>query len=93
MHVARRVADLGFRYFCCSSSQHIYARADSVWANDYRITWADVQAHWNRPQVRLIEPFATVDVDTGAVTPNHPTHASDLSQISPATGDDDIGSS
>jgi hypothetical protein len=89
MHVARRVADLGFRYFCCSSSQHIYARADSIWANDYRITWADMQTHWSRPQVKLIEPFATVDVETGAVTANHPSHAPDLSQISPATGDDD----
>jgi hypothetical protein len=88
--VARTADRLGVKNFCCSSSQHIYVRADSIWANEYRISWADMRKHWSRSNVRLIEPFATVDVATGAVTANHPEHSGgDRSQISDKTGDDD----
>lgn len=87
--VAARAASLGVKNFCCSSSQHIYVRADSRWANPYRITWQDMLQHWSRPEVRLIEPYATVDLDTGWVTANHPTHESDWSQVGEGTGDDD----
>jgi hypothetical protein len=86
-----RVADLmGVKNFCCSSSQHIYVRADSVWANAYRISWADMQKHWSRPNVRLIEPFVTVDIASGSVIRNHPEqNGGDMAQISAGTGDDD----
>ena len=87
--VARRADRLGVKNFCCSSSQHIYVRADSVWANQHRIGWADMQRYWSRPNVRLIEPFVTVDATTGAVTANHPSQQSDTSQITDRTGDDD----
>ena len=87
--VARRAAWLGVKNFCCSSSQHIYVRADSKWANDYRITWADMRRHWSRPEVRLIEPYVTVDLESGRVTANHPTQESDWSQVGTGTGDDD----
>ena len=90
-NVARLADSIGVKNFCCSSSQHIYVRRDSIWANPYRITWADMQRHWSRPNVRLIEPFVTVDLDSGAVTANHPTHQSDESQISDGTGEDDWG--
>lgn len=87
--VARQAERLGVGNFCCSSSQHIYVRSDSVWANPYRISWADMRRHWSRPSVRLIEPFVTVDLADGHVTANHPSHQSDESQIMPTTGDDD----
>ena len=87
--VARRAHRLGVGNFCCSSSQHLYVRADSVWANPHRITWSDIQQHWSRPTVRLIEPFVSVSLADGQVTPNYPGHRSDESQISVATGDDD----
>jgi hypothetical protein len=88
-NVARNADRLGVKNFCCSSSQHIYVRADSIWANDYRISWADMQLHWSRPNVQLIEPFVTVDTGAGKVTANYPSHVSDWSQISSGTGDDD----
>jgi hypothetical protein len=89
-NVARNADRLGVKNFCCSSSQHIYVRPDSVWANDYRITWQDMQKHWSRPNVRLIEPFVTVDVASGEITRNHPEQSGgDRSQISTTTGDDD----
>ena len=87
--LARMADRLGVGTFCCSSSQHIYVRADSIWANPYRITWCDIQRYWSRSDVRLVEPFATVDLADGQVTANHPTQRSDESQITAATGDDD----
>lgn len=87
--VAHTAASLGVKNFCCSSSQHIYVRADSVWANPHRIGWADMKRHWSRPEVQLIEPYVKVDLGTGAVTANHPTHESDLSQLTGGTGNDD----
>lgn len=88
--VARGADRMGVKNFCCSSSQHIYVRPDSIWANDYRISWADMRRHWSRPNVRLIEPFVMVDLVTGTVTANEREHlGGDRSQISTNTGDDD----
>lgn len=87
-NVARTAASLGAAHFCCSSSQHIYVRPDSIWANPYRIGWTDMRRHWSRPEVELIEPFVTVDLGTGAYVRNHPSQTSDESQISTTTGDD-----
>jgi hypothetical protein len=90
--VARTAASLGVGNFCCSSSQHIYVRADSIWANPHRISWADMQQYWSRPDVRLIEPFVTVDLNTGEYVANHPNHVADESQITVTTGDDNWAS-
>ena len=88
--VARGADRMGVRNFCCSSSQHIYVRPDSIWANDYRISWQDMKKHWSRPNVRLIEPFVSVDIASGAVTCNDLEHlGGDRSQIVDGTGDDD----
>lgn len=87
--VARKAAQLGVRNFCCSSSQHIYVRADSIWANPYRITWTDIQRYWTQPGIRLLEAFISVDIDTGAVARNHPEQTSDETQITDRCGDDD----
>jgi hypothetical protein len=87
--VSERCDYLGVKNFCCSSSQHVYVRADSVWANPYRIDWGDMQKHWISKSARLIEPYVTVDLDSGRVTANHPSHETDFSQVSDRTGDDD----
>lgn len=87
--VARTADLLGVGSFCCSSSQHIYVCADSIWANPYRIGWQDMARHWSRQNIRLIEPFVTVDLATGTYVRNHPSQQSDESQISAATADDD----
>jgi hypothetical protein len=90
--VARTAAQLGVGNFCCSSSQHIYVRADSVWANPYRIGWPDMKRHWSRPEVNLVEPFVTVDLASGQYIRNHPAQVSDASQITATTGDDNWAS-
>jgi hypothetical protein len=86
---ARIAETLGVGTFCMSSSQHVYVRSDSIWANPYRITFADIQAHWHRSNIRVLEPFVTVDLDTGGITRNHPAQTSDASQITKLTADDD----
>ena len=87
--VARLADRIGVGNFCCSSSQHLYVRSDSVWANPYRIAFADMRRHWCRPNVHLIEPFVTVDLDSGAISQNHPSQKPDESQITNVTGTDD----
>ncbi len=87
--VARNARKLGAKFFCCSSSQHLYVRSDSVWANAYRITFADMQRHWNQPEVELVPPFVTVELLAGACTENHPSQLSDISQITACTSEDD----
>jgi hypothetical protein len=86
---ADRCTRLGVRRFCCFSSQHLYVRADSAWANAYRITWDDMRRHWSSPTCELIEPFVTVDLRDGAIRRNHPSQTPDLSAISTGTGEDD----
>jgi hypothetical protein len=79
--LGRTARSLGVGAYVCSASQHIYSRADSIWANPYRVGWSDVSAHWNQPQIRAIEPFVVIDLADGSVTRKHPTQASDPSQI------------
>jgi hypothetical protein len=87
--VGRLAKSLGVKNFCCSSSQHVYARADSAWANAHRITWPDMQRHWAAPDVRLIEPFVTVSLADGTIIANHPSQQPDPAQMTGATGEDD----
>lgn len=63
--VARTARYLGVKTFCCSSSQHVYARPDTAWANDYRLTWPEIRKLWTAPEIPLIPPYATVEVATG----------------------------
>src|SRR5260221_4809775 len=63
---------LGVRYFCCSSSQHVYVRPDSAWANPYRISGRDMQRYWCAKRTQLIEPFVTVDLTDGSHRRNRP---------------------
>ncbi len=87
--LARIAESLGVGAYVSSASQHIYVRRDAVWANPYRVGWADVVRHWTRPDIRIIEPFVRVNLDTGEYERKHPEQTSDVSQITDATSDDD----
>jgi len=65
--VARTAEALGAQTFCCSSSQHVYVRPDSAWANEYRITWPDIQKLWTADKVRLIPPYSVVAIPGGTL--------------------------
>ena len=87
--VSWRCDYLGVKNFCCSSSQHLYVRRDSVWANPYRVGWTDMQKYWCARETRLIEPFVTVSLPTGEFVRNHPSQTSDVTQVTDETGADD----
>lgn len=61
--VASQAAQMGIKHFCCSSSQHVYLRPDSAWANSYRITWDDISEHWIAAAVSLHPPYCTITVE------------------------------
>lgn len=63
--VARTAKALGVSAFCCSSSQHVYARPDSAWANSYRITWPEIRRLWPEPDLPLYPPYSHVEVASG----------------------------
>ena len=65
--VAKTAEYLGVKNYCCSSSQHVYARPDSAWANRYRITWPDMRRLWTADQIRLVPPFSLVDTSSGTI--------------------------
>ncbi len=65
--VGKTAEYLRVKNFCCSSSQHVYTRPDSAWANDYRITWPEMKKLWPADAIRLIPPYSTIDLATGAL--------------------------
>lgn len=79
---------IGVQHFCCSSSQHIYVRRDTAWANPYRITWADMKKHWVS-SAELLPPFVEVDLDTGERIEHHPSQTSNFDAVTDRDGDDD----
>lgn len=80
---------LGVTHFCCSSSQHVYVRKDSAWANPHRITWRDMERNWHAPGVELVEPFVTFDLETGTYVADNPGQPDRLDRVSDACHDDD----
>jgi len=78
---------LRIQNYCCSAFQQLFIRADSKWANAYRVSLDDLKRHWNS-SARLIEPFATVNTEDGSVTRNHPSQETDMSQVTDQTGED-----
>ncbi len=88
--VARTAEYLGVSAYCVSSSQHVYTRPDSAWANEFRITWPDIQKLWTARDVQLIGPYSVVDLSSGAVTPaDSPVEAPPETRIAATNGDDD----
>jgi hypothetical protein len=49
------------------ASQVAFHRDDSAWANDHRVTYADLRAHWSAP-ARLSAPYTRLDLETGETT-------------------------
>lgn len=63
--VAMKLADaLGAKYFVPFASQAFFNRRDSVWANDFKVTYEDLKKFWNSKNTTLCEPFVDVNLDT-----------------------------
>lgn len=87
--VAKTVERLGVKYFCCSSSQHIYVRKDTHWLNDYDISYETIKQFWCADHVELVPPFVTCDLNSEQYSLNWPTFERDESLLLDNTGDDD----
>lgn len=59
---------LGIDDFMPFASQVIFRRRDSHWANAFKVTFADLQEHWDAPRTRLLPPYSRLDLATGGVT-------------------------
>lgn len=87
--VARTAKYLGIKTFCCSSSQHVYARPDAAWANDYRLTWPEIQKLWTAKDIALVPPYSQVELPSGRLVKTDVDDVADpASRIRPETADD-----
>src|SRR6476659_1154316 len=57
---------LGAQYFVPFASQAFFNREDSKWANDHKVTYEDLKAHWSGTKTALCKPFITMDLKSFA---------------------------
>jgi len=51
------------------ASQVIFRRSDSAWANQFKVTFDDLEEHWDTGgRTRLLRPYTRLDLSTGAAT-------------------------
>ena len=66
---AQLVAEgVGATDFVPFASQAFFDRADSRWANDFKVVYEDLAQQWNSKSVRLCPPFITMDLETRGYT-------------------------
>lgn len=56
------------------ASQVIFRRADSTWANAFKVTFDDLRQHWSAEATRLLPPYTRLDLGTGSSTSVAPEH-------------------
>ncbi len=64
---------LGAQYFVPFASQAFFNREDSKWANDHKVTYEDLKAHWSGTKTALCKPFITMDLKSFAWTSAYDT--------------------
>src|SRR6476469_806993 len=64
---------LGAQYFVPFASQAFFNREDSKWANDHKVTYEDLKAHWLGTKTALCKPFITMDLKSFAWTSAYDT--------------------
>lgn len=72
LSACRNATAFGASDFVPFASQAIFRRADSEWANEYRVGPQEMAAHW-RGDARLLPPFVTLDLDSFAFEAAPPT--------------------
>lgn len=66
-NTASRLAEaLGAAYFVPFASQAFFNRADSKWANDFKVQYEDLREYWDSAEITLCEPFVDFDLDNMA---------------------------
>lgn len=62
---ARTIAEtVGATHFVPFASQVFFNRNDSIWANDEKVVFEDLQRFWGDSSVKLCPPFIEMDLET-----------------------------
>lgn len=70
--IARLTHEWGTKYFVPFSSMHIYERADSAWAHQYRTDLPDYEIGFESDTSNLLPAFIRYDVERGGWEPLSP---------------------
>jgi hypothetical protein len=68
---AKACARIGADDFLPFASQSTFRRADSAWANEFRVRYADLARHWTG-SARLHPPYTRLDLATGQAATRDP---------------------
>lgn len=66
-YICGNCATLRADFYMPFASQVIYRRSDSAWANDFKVTYDDLRAHW-RATATLLPPFVRMNLDDRSFT-------------------------
>ena len=55
---------LGADVFVPFASQAFFNRRDSRWANEFKVSYEDIEAYWTSPAVKLSRPFVELSLET-----------------------------
>jgi hypothetical protein len=51
-------------YFIPFASQVIFYRPDSQWANEYKVSYDDINKDWKAKKTKLLPPYSTLDLNS-----------------------------
>jgi hypothetical protein len=64
VYINQLVDTLQADYFIPFASQVIFYRPDSAWANQYKVTFDDMNNAWTAKKTQLLHPYARIDLNT-----------------------------
>ena len=71
-HTAIRLAEaLGATHYVPFASQAFFSRRDSKWANDFKVTYEDLEKFWNGTETKLCQPFVDIDLESLEVSSDY----------------------
>ncbi len=62
--MGEKAAALGATHVASFASQAFAGRADSVWSNEFKVFWTDLEPHWEHPEIKLVPPHVKMDLTT-----------------------------
>jgi len=66
-YVSEMADHLKADYFIPFASQVIFYRNDSSWANEYKVSYDDLEEHWIAKETKLCHPYTQIDLESFAV--------------------------
>jgi hypothetical protein len=73
-YIGRNCDLLKADFYLPFASQVIFKRSDSAWANDFKVTYADLEAHWSATATKLLPPYTRMNLRDHTYTFVPPEH-------------------